>query len=342
MPDVQELSDNDMSVAQRMATLPDSVLFGDADEDIKAGQERTDDPEAPNEIRDEPAAEEEPAETEEVKTKEADAEGETDPEFEIPDPDGGEARKVKLSELLEAEREFTAFKDEKAAILTRVQTEASNEAQGMVQQTRQAMGQIGYQLQAVLQHIQPPQPPPVDMLDPQSPRYNPDSYHLARAQFEQRAASYQQVQGTAQWIEQQQQALNAQRDDREFAKLAPHWPEFTDQAKGPMVQQEFMSGMNKHYGFTFAELDSVMVDHRQALVARDALKWREHEAKAKTAKTTLKEKVVQTAKPAKQGATQSSGKKLTTDQSNYMNARKALKANGKDMNAAAKGFLRFL
>lgn len=341
MPDVQELSAGDMDVVERMKGLPDDVLFGDGEVvDTKAGQERSDDPDAPDEIRDEPSAEEAAAQ-EEQKAKEAEAEEPSDPEFEIPDPEGGEPRTVKLSELLDAEREFTAFKTEKAQILTRVQDDATRQAQGMVQQTREAMTGIGHQLQAVLQVIQPPQAPPVDLLDPSSPRYDPDGYHRARAMFEQNAQRYQFVQQQAQGIKAQLAAFDEQRDAREFERLTPHWPEFTDPVKGQAVQQEFTAAMNKYYGYAPHELDASLNDHRNALVARDALKWREHEAKAKGAKETVKQKVV-AKQPAKTAASQGANKTLSAEQSNYMNARKALKANPKDMGAAAKGFMRFL
>lgn len=339
MPDIQELSDGDMSVVDRMKGLPDSVLFGEEVEDTKAGQDRSDDPEAPDEIRDGPEASQDEAAADKEGEEQA-SEQSDDPEFEIPDPEGGDARKVKLSELIEAEREYSAFKEEKAAILTRVQDEASQEAQGMVQQTRQAMTQVGHHLQAVLQVIQPPQPPPYDMLNPQSQRYDPDGYHMQRAQYEQALGTFQQVRQYAQQIGEQQQRFDAERDDREFKRLSVHWPEFTDEVKGPAVQQDFMAAMNKHYKFTPKELDGALTDHRQALVARDAIKWREHVAKQGQAKATLKEKVAAKA-PAKAAASDK-GRTLTTEQSSYMNARKALKANPKDTQAAARGMMRFL
>lgn len=342
MPDIQELSDGDMSVVERMKGLPDSVLFGDGvEEDTKAGQGRGDDPEAPDEIRDGPEAADDADDGQAENEQEAAAQAPEDQEFEIPDPDGGEPRKVTLSELLDAEREYTAFKEERASILSRVQHEATQEAQGMVQQTREAMTNISHHLRAVLQHIQPPQPPPLDMLQPQSQRYDPDGYHLARAQFEAAMERYNFIGQAAKDIATRQAGLDAARDEREFKALTPHWPEFTDPVKGQAVQTEFMAAMNKHYGYSPEELDRSLTDHRNALVARDALKWREHAAKQATAKTTLKEKVVAKA-PAKTGATQAASRTLTTDQSSYMNARKALKANGKDMQAAARGFMRFL
>lgn len=347
MPDVQELSDNDMSVAQRMATLPDSVLFGEETEDKKAGQERSDDPEAPDEIRDEAPVEEPDAEADAAKRAADTSDDEADPEFEIPDANGGEPRKLKLSELVEAEREFSAFKTEKAQILTRVQTEAVQHAQGMIEQTRQAMTQVGYQLQAVQKVIQPPQPPmppSPDVTNQYSPNYDPDAvgrFMMARANWEQQMGLYNMVQDASKGIERQQQQFEEQRDERELRALAPHWPEFTDPVKGQTVQTEFVSGMHKHYGLSPQETDAALTDHRYALVARDALKWREHQASQTAAKTTLKEKVA-AAKPAARGPTQGQGKTLSTEQSNYMNARKALKSNGKDMGAAAKGMLRFL
>lgn len=347
MPDVQELSDNDMSVAQRMAQLPDSVLFGEETEDKKAGQERSDDPEAPDEIRDEAPTDEVEAEAETAEKGAASHGDEADPEFEIPDANGGEPRKLKLSELVEAEREYSAFKEEKAQILTRVQTEAMQHAQGMIEQTRQTMTQVGYQLQAVQKVIQPPQPPvppSPDVTNQYSPNYDPDAvgrFMMARANWEQQMGLYNMVQQSAQGIAQQQQQFEEQRDEREFHRLAPHWPEFTDPVKGQTVQTEFVAGMHKHYGLSPQETDAALTDHRYALVARDALKWREHQASQTAAKTSLKEKVV-AARPAARGQTQGQGKTLTSEQSAYMNARKQLKANGKDMSAAAKGMLRFL
>jgi hypothetical protein len=348
MPDIQELADGDMAVAQKIAGLPDHILFGEGQDDDKAGRERSDDPEAPNEIQDGPEtakAGDDQGEGE----QEATAETPDDQEFEIPDPDGGEAQKVTLSELVEAHREFTAFNQEKAAILTRVQAEATQEAQGMVQQTRQSMTQIGHHLQAVLQHIQPPQPPvppSMDVVNPNSMNYDPDAgarYAIQKAHYDQAIGRFQFINQAAQGIAQQQREFDAQRDEREFKALAPHWPEFTDPVKGQAVQQTFVEGMNQHYKFSPQELDAVLVDHRQALVARDALKWREHVAKEGKAKATLKDKVVAKA-PAKVASSGSQrGKSLTTEQSNHMNARKALiGSGGKDMNAAAKGMLRFL
>lgn len=342
MPDVQELSDNDMDVVERMKGLPDSVLFGEEVEDVKAGQERSDDPDAPDEIRDGAEASEQEAVAEtEAKDKEGATTEDADPEFEVENPDGGEPERVKLSELLDAKRELTAFKAEKDAIFQREETRAREFITQRVTQVEQWSSQVAAQLNAAMQLVQAPRPPSIELRNPASPQYDPDRYETERYHYEQRKAQYDEAQGLAQRLTQQaEQLASARQEERESAelvKLNRVWPAFGK----PEVMNTFVSEMGKAYGFSPKELDDVLVDHRQALVAKDALKWREHEAKQTTAKTTLKEKVV-AAKPAKTGATQKSPTTLTTEQSQYMNARKALKANPKDMSAAAKGFMSFL
>jgi ABC-type methionine transport system ATPase subunit len=164
---------------------------------------------------------------------------------------------------------------------------------------------------------------------------------LMKAQHENVMGQFNQMRQHAQTFLQTQQQLaerqKTEAEEHEIAKLTKVWPEFKDD----QARNGFVSAMQKHYGYSFDELDASMTDHRNALVARDAIKWREQEAKQTKAKVTLKEKVM-AAKPAKAGTSQASGRTLTSDQSGYMNARKALKSNPKDMHAAAKGFMRFL
>lgn len=339
MPDVQELSDGDMDVVERMKSLPDSVLFGEETEDTKAGQERSDDPDAPDEIRDGPEA----LESEAAAEQEAGEQGEAaaDPEFDIPDPEGGEARKVKLSELLGAERELTAFKAEKAQIFQRAEQEADQLRAQRMGQMEQASQQMAMQIHAALQMIAAPVPPDIELRNPASAKYDPDRYETERYHFEQRQKQYGQAQHLAQHFATQAQQMAAarteERESRELERLNRVWPEF---AKGETLNA-FVADMGKHYGYSQQELDESLNDHRNVLVARDALKWREHEAKQKSAKLTVKDKVAAKA-PAKVAPNAGATRTLTSEQSAYMNNRKALKANGKDMNAAAKAMMRFL
>lgn len=343
MPDIQELSDNDMSIAQRMAaTLSDEVLFGEETEDKKAGQQREDDTRAPDEIQDGPEASQEDAKAK-TEADEQKAAEDADPEFEIPDPNGGEAHKHKLSELVEAHRELTAFNEEKTAIISRIQDEAIEQAQGYVQQTQARVQDISTHLEAVLQHIRPPQKPNAElMLNPNSPQYDPDGYHRAVAAYDGAMTNFNFVREAAAGLKQKQDDLKSAREDQELRKLRVFWPEFVDAAKAGETQRSFAQAMNKEYGFTGEELDAALQNHRYILAARDALKWREHQASQSKAKATIKEKVVAKI-PAKTAATEAGKRTLTTEQSQHMNARKALLASGgKDINAASRGMMRFL
>ena len=340
MPDVQELSAGDMDVVERMKSLPDDVLFGDEEKDPKAGQVRSDEPEAPNEIRDEPeASEEEAAQGDKGKSEEqGEASFDVDQEFVISDPEGGEGRTVKLSELLAIEQEYTAFKDEKAAVIERVQTEARGQAGQFLTAQREAMTQVGHQLQAVLQLIQPPPPPNLEMLSPSSVNYNPEQYLLQKAQHDQIMATFGQVRGHAQQLaqraEQIAQAQKSEQEEREMATLQKAWPEFAK----PEFLEQAVNEACKFYGLTPQQLDEGFNFGWQGLMLRDALAYR----KMKAGGGDVKAKVVAKAANAKVTASNAGQRTLSTEQSSYMNARKALKSNGKDMAAAARGFARFL
>lgn len=334
MPDT-ELSGSDADVAERMSQLPDDVLGLDEIEERQPVS--ADDVTEPSDVSEEAAAQEEEGETDE---KEAKAQTETeDPEFEIVDPTNPDAKQsVKLSELVQSHREYTAFQEQRTQILQREETRArefSHQRMGEVEQWSQ---QVATQLQAALQLVQAPRPPDISMRDPRSQNYDPDRYEIERYNYERAMQQYQTAQGHVQQLTQQAQALAARRqadvEAVEADRLTKAWPEFYK----PETIESFVKDMQKHYGLSYEELDAMLTDHRQVLAARDALAWR----KSKAAGGELQARVVAKA-PAKQAAPQGQKRQLSRDQAQHMQARKQMKeSGGKDMAAAARAFEKFV
>lgn len=322
-------------VVARMAELPDEVLFGEnPGVDPKDGQERVE-VEEPADVTE--GAEEAGDGDKNKDDATADKSGD-DPEFEIADPKAPDGKTtVKLSELVEIHREFSQFREQRNEILDREEVRVREHSHARLTQIEQAAHAVSLQLQAALQYVQPPQPPPIEMLDPQSQRYNPDQYHLMRAQYEQRAQLHQGALQQAQHFANQAQAAAAAREhqqsEAELGRLMRVWPTFADEAP------EIVQRAERHYGLTYEELDRAVTDHRQMMVLRDALAYREMTSKG----GKLEAKVVAKApaKAAPQAGQQ--GRKLSREEAQYMQARKQLKeSGGKDRTAARRAFEKFV
>lgn len=339
MADVEELSAADLSVAERMAQLPASMLGLEPEEgedlrDPKAGQERSDEPEAPDEVVDEPpkaAAEED----------EPDA-AEADPEFEIPDADGGEPERVKLSELVEAKNQLAAIKGREAEVLERVHTQAHQAATQRIQQVDAWMNQTAFQLQQGLALLPQIAPPPFNMLNPSSPNYDPDQYHLQKGQFDQlqahRHAIGQQLQGIQQQQLQMAEAQTAQREEAELRQLAVKRSDWIG-ADGEIkleVADRLVNGLQKHFGVD-PELSRSVIDHSFFLVADAALQFAEMKEKGGTVQARAVAKA-----PAKaQSSDAKAGRTLGREEAQHMQARGALKKSGKTEDAA-RAFMKYV
>jgi hypothetical protein len=250
-------------------------------------------------------------ETEEkVEAKEAKEQQQADPEedeIEIPGEDGEEPTRLKLKDVLAGYQEHQRFESQKAQIIENVERQAVEAATGQLRQIEQAGKQTAYMIQAALRVLQPPQPPDINMRDPRSQNYDPDRYEVARFQYEQAMQAHNQAQGVAQQLMQQAQQAEAQarevRETRELQRLQRAWPEFGQ----PETTNKFIEDMSKAYGFTAQELDDVLVDHRQALVARDALAFRAMKAQSGDVKAKVEAKapkLVRTKQEAKGSAAQ--------------------------------------
>jgi len=278
-------TENTEAVAEN--TLLAAVMAPDAQdiEQAPSQQVRDADPDA------EPEEEAEDAEQPEAKQAKAEEAEPEEDEIEIPGEEGQEPKRLKLSEVVQKAQEYERFEAQKAQIVERVEREAVERVIPQLRQVEQFGQQTGYMIQAALQLLQAPQPPNADaMLNPASPQYDPDGYHRAFANYQRMAQMHGQTQELGQKLLEQAQAAQAQITEQlelqELQRLSRIWPEFTQ----PETLDKFVSDMSKAYGFTQKELDAVLTDHRQALVARDALAYRAMKAQSGDVKAKVEAK----------------------------------------------------
>lgn len=212
-------------------------------------------------------------------------------EIEIPGEDGKEPTRLKVADLVAKAQQLDAIESQKAQIIERVHQEAVEQATGQLRQVEQIGKQTAYMLQGALQLLQAPQPPNADaMLNPASPQYDPDNYHRQYASYQRATQQFQQAQALGgELMKQAQQAsqhAQEQREGLELQRLQRVWPEFGQQE----TLNKFVTDMQSAYGFTPQELDAVLTDHRQAIVARDALAFRAMKAQSGDVKAKVEAK----------------------------------------------------
>jgi hypothetical protein len=269
------------------STLLAAVMAPDTQdiEQAPSQQVRDADPDA------EPEEEVEEQPEPQAKAKADDAAEPEEDEIEIPGEEGAEPKRLKLSEVVQKAQEYERFEAQKAQIVEQVQREAVERVIPQLRQVEQFGQQTGYMIQAALQLLQAPQPPNADaMLNPASPQYDPDGYHRAFANYQRMAQMHNQTQELGDKLLKQAQAAQAQiteqRELQELQRLNRVWPEFSQRE----TIDKFVSDMTKSYGFTPEELDAVLTDHRQALVARDALAYRAMKAQSGDVKAKVEAK----------------------------------------------------
>lgn len=289
-----------MSEIQSEAQAEDVLIsaFVDAPADERAASEaenqHLDDPDdldrAAQQGEEDQEAEKGEAKAEDESAAKAEQEALEEDEIELPGEDGKEPTRLKLKDVLEGYQQFKAIENQRADIIERAEREIMEQASGRFQQIEAVSKQTAYMVQAALQLLQPPQPPSADMLDPSSQIYNPDKYHMAYAQYQRASAQHNHAQALGQQLmraasQAAEQAAEA-RETREIQKLQRAWPEFGQKD----TLDKFVSDMGKEYGFTAEELDAVLTDHRQALVARDALAFRAMKAQSGSVKAKVEAK----------------------------------------------------
>lgn len=146
------------------------------------------------------------------------------------------------------------------------------------EQYSQRLNGIAQQLQGALQEAQN-----IDWQ--QLLETDPVEYLKQQHLFTQRQATLQQVQAEQKLSEQQQQAEQAKaREDyirQQHQALLDKLPEWKDEGKAQAEKASLVKNLTER-GFTNDEI-STLADHRLVLLARDAAKYQELMAKAKTA-----------------------------------------------------------
>lgn len=192
--------------------------------------------------------------------------------------------------------------------------EVRKQAQAVFQQAN-AMAQ---ELSAVYQQIQrggivsPPVEPSRELFDT-----DPIGYMEAKMDYDNNLKAYQaqmqQMQQVAQYQEQQQQYAQQQRLASEIEILKEKIPELRDAKKASEFRDSVVQAADE-YGYAIDEISSV-ADHRHFLVLRDALRWRQSQAKrsqverkANGARPVIKPQAKRTADPKRKQAQQSKSK----------------------------------
>lgn len=252
------------------------------------------------------AAENEAPEAEEGDEEQTDDEGQPDDEEGEEEPEGDEAEEVGGGRFAADDAKvrmpdgtFLTIAQLKSGNLMdrdyRQKTMALSEERKAFEGQSQAIEQTKQQLETerdymsrLLQSLAPPKPqkPGPSAADPfawvqyqeQQEAYNDFVQHLHYIQ--------QQQDGSKQELTAKQQEERQGRVKGEFEALLEKAPELRDQQKLASFEADMMS-VGAEYGFTREDIAAqVPMDHRMALVLRDAMAWR----KLQASKTTVQDK----------------------------------------------------
>ncbi len=238
--------------------------------------------------------------------READPEDDEDYLELEPAAEGKEAVRHKLSEVVDGFKKYRDLEVEAEELRSRATAVPTEYAQRLPK-----MVELELQYADALKKwadYNAPKPPPLDMLNPQHPSYDPDGYHrqamdAQRREGEMKAAREQEASIRKQ-AEARQQEIESITLAREQAKVHEFWPEL----KTPEGADAAVKAIQKHYGLSRDEINGI-ADHRFFKLAKDAISF--HAAQARQAEAV---KAV-TAKPKliKSSARAGSSKGINSD-----------------------------
>lgn len=314
------MSDDD--VASQIAQLPASLLaFEDEERDMKQAANPETEPateEATEETTDDGDAEEVDPDAEVDPDETQPQESDEDPIFEVTLP-GGVKTEIPLSELAAGYSKNEDYKA-KTAQLAEQRREFEQERQTKLSGVQTYEQQLKQTLE-FYRSINPLGDEPSDeMLNINSPQYNPDQYHWQKSQYEKRARELGLTAQRLQYI--QEQEVQRQKDTleattkQESAKLKEVWPELydADGTKATAARTNLMNGLQEHFGIDAATVSTVL-DHRFYLLAKAALEYKaiHKEAPKVTARLKGKPTVV---KPGTRTQAKSGQKQFTDKMAN--------------------------
>ena len=315
-----------MSLEQAVDLMvqPEETTEAEAPEEVEEEQPVEDSFEEADEDEDAEVEDVDPDEVEEVDDEEDDEneyeDAEEDDESEDPVGDlhtvkvDGEEKQVTLEEL---KRGYSGqqYVQKGMQQVAEVKKEAENAYYALMQE-RQNLANLVQQVQSG-QNLTPPQEPDSAMFDA-----DPIGYMEAKIQYDNQVKAYQQNMGQVQQVLQQQteaeQIARAEYAKQEAQRLVQVIPELADAGKAGKFKENLVRTATDVYGYTPEEIAGIS-SHRDFLVLRDAMKYREMMAGKETVQNKVKK-----AKPAiKPGA-----KKVSTKTDVVRKQRERLKKSG--------------
>jgi len=318
-----------MSLEQAVDLMvqPEETTEAEAPEEVEEEQTVEDSFEEADEDEDADVEDVDPDEVEEVDDPEAEEDDENEYEDaeeddESEDPVGdlhtvkvdGEEKQVTLEEL---KRGYSGqqYVQKGMQQVAEVKKEAESAYYALMQE-RQNLANLVQQVQSG-QNLTPPQEPDSAMFDA-----DPIGYMEAKIQYDNQVKAYQQNMGQVQQVLQQQteaeQIARAEYAKQEAQRLVQVIPELADAGKAGKFKENLVRTATDVYGYTPEEIAGIS-SHRDFLVLRDAMKYREMMAGKETVQNKVKK-----AKPAiKPGA-----KKVSTKTDAVRKQRERLKKSG--------------
>ena len=315
-----------MSLEQAVDLMvqPEETTEAEAPEEVEEEQPVEDSFEEADEDEDAEVEDVDPDEVEEVDDEEDDEneyeDAEEDDESEDPVDElhtvkvDGEEKQVTLEEL---KRGYSGqqYVQKGMQQVAEVKKEAENAYYALMQE-RQNLANLVQQVQSG-QNLTPPQEPDSAMFDA-----DPIGYMEAKIQYDNQMKAYEQNMGQVQQVLQQQteaeQIARAEYAKQEAQRLVQVIPELADAGKAGKFKENLVRTATDVYGYTPEEIAGIS-SHRDFLVLRDAMKYREMMAGKETVQNKVKK-----AKPAiKPGA-----KKVSTKTDAVRKQRERLKKSG--------------
>jgi hypothetical protein len=303
------------------------------------GEERNDVPAEPGQFDDDDQETPKEGDDQEVEASETDDDAKEGGDkaasgdvIEIPDPNGGEPTRIAVDEAVEAYKNWTALGGNVAAVVQRAEERVLDVARERVQAYNTALTQGITTMQSWIAALPMPQEPSTELLNPSSPNYDPDKYHLGVYQFRQAVGLIQNAQGQLQQMMQQKARNDSDMQERvaeaEWKRLVQADPEWGRDPEGK--RSKLLSGLSEHYGVSEKELEEIY-NHKLYRIAEDAIAFRAMKASAPTLKKQVQEKAAKVTQTRRMPQS-------VIDQKRQGEAQKQLKKSG-SVNAAADALL---
>ncbi len=208
--------------------------------------------------------------------QEAEAEDDAFIEF-PPAEDGAEPERVPVKEALEAVQKLRQMNGDIATAITQAEREYHEQQDAAYSEIVQMHEAVRSRAEMALRIIPAPQPPDVNLRNPNSPTYDPERYAYDMAVYEQQSAGYRQLQQQMQQAkadgDKAAEAARAAAAQREHERMVRYMPDWADDTKRGALQTKLTEGMQKHFGIKPDDplLEHLPFDHRLVRMANIAI-----------------------------------------------------------------------